>query len=227
MSHIIVEPKTEPRREPVFTGTAARWGAAVLLATGAVLQLTEFLLEPHFATNAQRVAQWAAKPSRLEASKVVGLVAVAFLIGSVVIQVLLAKERSPRFAWTGGVLLTLAMTGLAAVQGMELMAYGLALGGDQAAAVKALDTGDLGLPGIVLMVMFLGGAMLGILFTAAAAWRSPYIPRAVPVLSVAFAISDLVLDQPIVAHALYAAAGLIIAGAVVRGYVREPRQVAQ
>src|SRR5919197_1142813 len=170
MSLLVLEPKspTAPVRPPC-TGPA-RWAAAGLLVTGP-------LLENPLADPAARVAYWAQHATRIGASMAAGLLAVPLLLGGFAVQVALSRERSRRLAWTAAALLTLAMVGLAAVHGAEMTAYGLARSGNQAAAVAALNGSDVGLPGAVLFVMFLGGAALGTVVLAAAMWRSPLVPR--------------------------------------------------
>jgi hypothetical protein len=86
--------------------------------------------------------------------------------------------------------MTFGMVGLGAAHGYELAAYGLTRSGDLAAATSALNGDSLGLPGAVFFVMFLGGAVLGTLALATAAWRSPLVPRIVVVFMLAFAVLD-------------------------------------
>ena len=90
--------------------------------------------------------------------------------------------------------------------------------------MAALNGSDVGLPGAVLFVMFLGGAALGTVVLAAAMWRSPLVPRIAPVLVVAFAILDFALGQPVVSHLVGLAGSVVVAIAVVTGYARKPRQ---
>ena len=114
-----------------------------------------------------------------------------FLIGSFAVMIALTRARSPRLAWTAGAFLACAMTGLAAIHEHEIMAYGLLRSGDHSAAVTALEGADLGLPGIVLFVLFLGGAALGVLTMSVALWRSPLVPRIAPAFLIAFLVLDL------------------------------------
>ncbi len=48
--------------------------------------------------------------------------------------------------------------------------------------------------------MFLGGAVLGTVTLAAAAWRSPLVPRIVPVFMLAFAVLDFAAGLGVVSH---------------------------
>jgi hypothetical protein len=205
-----------------FTG-ASRWLAAILVVTGALLQVVEFLLENPLDDNAARVAYWAEHASRIAASQAAGLLAIPFLIGGFGVMVALSRERSPRLAWTAAAFLTCAMVGLAAVHGLEMAAAGLVRSGDKAAAVAVLDGNDLASPGIVLFILFLGGAALGTLTIAAALWLSPLVPRAVPVLILLFAVLDFAVGLPVESHLVALVNGVILAVAVVTGYSRKPR----
>jgi hypothetical protein len=51
-------------------------------------------------------------------------------------------------------------------------------------------------------VMFIVGAAIGILITAAALWRSRAVPRAVPILMLVFIVTDVPLSQPLIAHVI-------------------------
>ncbi|HWQ11611.1 MAG TPA: hypothetical protein VNL77_02360 [Roseiflexaceae bacterium] len=224
---IVAEPMNHaPIVRPVFTGRS-RWAAAVVLVTGTLLQVIEFLLGDAPDDNAARVAFWAEHPSRIDLSMVSGMLAVPFLIGGFAVLVALTRARSPRLAWTAGTFLTFAMVGLAVVHGYELAAYGLTRSGDLAAATAALNGDHLGLPGVVFFVMFLGGAILGTLALAAAVWRSPLVPRIVAVCILAFAVLDFALGQGVVGHLVNLAGFAIAAVAVVAGYSRQPRADAQ
>ena len=204
----------------MFTGTA-RWVAAAILVIGPLLQVVEFLSENPAGDNAARVAYWAANPARIGLAESSGLVAVPFLIGSFAVVVALTRASSPRLAWSGAALLTLAMAGLAAVHGVEMAAYGLVRSGNLAAAKSVLDGDRLGPPGVVLVVMFLGGAALGTLALAAAIWRSPLVPRIATVFVLGFAVLDFALGQGIVSHIVNLVGLSLVAVAVVSGYSRK------
>jgi hypothetical protein len=210
----------------VFTGRA-RWAAAIVLVAGTLLQVVEFLLENPPDDNAARVALWAAHPTQVGLSMASGLLAVPFLLGGSAVLVALTRAYSPRLAWAGGVLMTFAMVGLAAVHGYELAAYTLTRSGDVAAATAILNGDNPGLPEVVLFAMFLGGALLGTLAMAAAVWRSPLVPRIAAVFILAFAVLDFAVGQAVVSHLVNLAGFTIVAVAVVGGYSRQPRVAAQ
>jgi hypothetical protein len=225
LSTVIVQQRRPDVPTHPFAGRA-RWGAAALLVTGALLQVAEFLLENPPDDTAARVDSWAQNLSRVGLSEAVGLLAVPFLIGSFAVMIALARVRSPRLTWTAGAFLACAMTGLAAVHGAEMMAYGLLRAGNHAAAVSALGAGDLGLPGVVLLVLFLGGVALGVPTMSVALWRSPLVPRIAPAFLIAFLVLDLG-GWPVLSHVLGLAGGVVLAWAVLTGYSRRARTAGQ
>jgi hypothetical protein len=222
MSSIVFEPRSAVEVRHPFTGTS-RWIAAALVTVGALLQVVEFLLETPLDDNAARVAYWADHTSQIAASQAAGLLAIPFLIGGFGVMVALSRDSSRRLAWTAAAFLTCAMVGLAAIHGLEMSAAGLVRGGNPAAAVSVLNGDNIGAPGIVLFILFLGGAALGTLTIAGALWRSPLAPRIVPVLILAFAVLDFAVGQPVVSHVVALVNGFILAWAVVTGYSRKPR----
>jgi hypothetical protein len=224
---VVGQTRPEPGAvSPVFTGRL-RWLAAAVLVAGPLLQFVAFLLENPLNDNAARVAYWAAHSTRVGLSMASGLLAVPFLIGGIVVLVALTRGRSPRLAFAAGALLTFAMVGLAAISGAELIAYGLMRSGDLAAATIALNGNDLGLPGPVLLVMFLGGAALGTATLAVAVWRSPLVPRVVAAFILAFAVLDFALGWGRVSHLVNLVGFAIVAVAVVVGYSRQTVELAE
>ena len=82
-----------------------------------------------------------------------------FLLGSALVYVPLSRERSPRLAYTAGILLGTGLVGLTAVQGSETTQFGLAQDGrfDLVTLADAID--DLTIPpAIAMIVMLLVGA---------------------------------------------------------------------
>lgn len=204
---------------PVFTD-AARWLAAVVLITGPLLQAIEFLAGYDVDNPAERVAFWTDHPAQISISMTSGLLAVPFLLGTIAVVVALTRMHSQRLAWIGGIFMTSGVVGLAAAHGYELAAYGLTLAGDEPAAAAVLNGNMLGLPGVVLFMMFIGGAMLGTLILAIAAWRSPFVPRVVVLFMMAFGVLDFAASQGILSHLVNLAGFIILAIAVVRRYSR-------
>ncbi|HEU4423544.1 MAG TPA: hypothetical protein VFR67_13515 [Pilimelia sp.] len=227
MTSIVVEPRAETGRARSPLTGRARWFAAALLVAGGLLQVVEFLLEAPQGDAAARLAYWSANAARIEWSQAAGVAAIPFLIGGFAVIVALAQRASRRVAWTAASLLTLAMVGLAAVHGFEMAAYALMRSGDPAAALALLTTDELGVGGAVLFVMFLGGAVFGIIALCVAMWRSPLVPRIAPVLVLAFAVLDFGVGWPVVSHVVMLAADVVVAAAVVTGYSRRTREGAE
>ncbi len=222
MSNLSVDRKSvAPSTAPIFTGPV-RWMAAAVLVIGPLLQVIEFLTGDEADDNAARVAFWAAHPAQTGLSMASGLLAIPFLLGASVILVALTQSYSRRLAWAGGIFMTFGMTGLAAAHGYELAAFGLTLSGNLPVAATVLNGDTLGIAGIVLFIMFLGGVVLGSLTIAIAAWRSPLVPRIVVVFMVAFAILDFAVGQGDISHLVNLAGFIILAVAVVNGYLRQP-----
>jgi hypothetical protein len=209
-------------RYPFPTGRS-RWVFASLFLLGTVCQALEFVIENPNEDSAERVAYWADHATRVGWSMTFGILAVPFLLGGFAVLVALSLRTSRRLSWAAATLLTFAMVGISAIHGLELAAYGLTRAGDHTAAVAVLDAEDVGLPGGVLFVMFLSGALFGVLTLVAATWRSPLVPRAVPVLILTFGVLDFGLGFGLVAHLVNVLAGLAVAWAVVVGYERSTR----
>jgi hypothetical protein len=148
------------------------------------------------------------------------MLAVPFLLGGIAVLVTLTRTHSRRLAWFGGAFLTFAMVGLATGHGYEMAAFGRSLAGDTVGATSILNAENIGLPGLVFFLMFLGGAVLGTLTLAVAMWRSPYVPRIVVLFTLAFAVLDFIVGQGVISHLVNLVGFLILAVAVLRGYSR-------
>ena len=218
---VIVEPSTTTPT-PVFRGRA-RWAAAALVTVGAALQVVEFVLEPPKDTTRARLDWWLEHPHRRAGSQAAGLLAIPFLIGGFAVMVALTRRHSRRLAGVAAVALTLAMTGLAAIHGFELAARIAAEAGHTDAAATILDGDGVGIPGVVLFVMFLGGALVGTVSIYVAMWRSSYVPRLAVALGVSFVVLDLFVGMGRIGHLAALGSGLVLAWAVVSGYARSPR----
>jgi hypothetical protein len=132
-------------------------------------------------------------PDLANLTKVFDLLAVPFLFGTVLVYVLLSRQRSPRLAYAGGLLYGCGMVGLSAVEGYETLAYALAQDGrfDLAALADVSDQSST--PAIVMLLIFLPFAFFGLLTSAVALWRSGAVPRAAVLLIVAFLVVDVFL----------------------------------
>jgi hypothetical protein len=194
-----------------------RLAAAGTLVVGATFQVLAFALIPNYDRTIDRL-QWIADHDvQAQASKTFDLLAVPFLLGAVIVYVLLGRERSPRLAWTGGILLGLGMCGLMSVQGFETLEFALVHDGrfDLTQLADVVDNASTA-PVIAMGVLFLVGALLGILVTSASLWRSRAVPRAAAALLVVFVVVDVPLQEPLIAHVIALVGALWIASAILR-----------
>jgi hypothetical protein len=210
------------RGQRPFAGSRVRWVVAAVVVLGPLLQMVEFALENPPDANSERVTAWVEHPDRIGVSMGAGLLAVPFLLGAVAVLVALTRVRTPGLAWAAGAALTCGMVGLAGVHGFEMAAFSAAKGGHESVAVSILDGDHLGVPGAVLLVLFLGGAALGTLALLWPIWRSPWLPRVVALFTLGFAVLDFAVGSPVVSHAVNLIGLTIVAYAVVTGYSREP-----
>ena len=194
-----------------------RLAAAGTLLVGAAFQVVAFALIPDFGKTIDRL-QWVADhPTQAQVSKTFDLLAVPFLLGAVIVYVLLARERSPRLAWGGGIALGLGMSGLMAVQGFETLEFALVRDGrfDLRALGDVVDNASTA-PVIAMGILFLGGAAVGILLTSAALWRSRAVPRGAALLLVVFFAVDVAASQPLLAHVIALVTAAWIASSILR-----------
>jgi hypothetical protein len=173
-------------------------------------QLASHLVQPTLRSS-RAALDWAATNSTAAyLTKSFDVLAVPFLLGTALVYVLLARERSPRLAYTGGAMLASGLLGLAAVEGVESLAVILAqdqrtdLGG----LAEALDASSG--PAVVILLLLVVGALLGTLVLSVALWRSSAVPRAlaalvsVPILLDAFVNEAMGIGPHWVPHAISA-----------------------
>ena len=199
-----------------FTRVGRLAGAATLVL-GAGFQLAAFVTMPDFDETADRLQWIDDHAARAQLSKVFDVLAMPFLFGTVVVYVLLARRRSPRLAYAAGIVLTVGMIGLSAAQGFETLQFALADDArfDPASLAAAVD--DISTPSaIVILLMFLGGALCGLLLTTAALWRSRAVPRGAVALIPLFILVDIFLSAPLPGHVISFVGAVWIALAVLR-----------
>jgi len=200
---------------------SGRLAAAATLVLGAVLNAGMWLalgsnLDSHETID---YLQWIADhPGRANLAAALGLLAMPFLFGTVLVYVLLSRKRSPRLAYAGGILLGCGFFGLSAILGSEIPVSNLAQNGgiDLAALANVSDDTLISsaAPSIVLALLFFPGAVFGLLTMAVALWRSRAVPRGAVVLIAAFVILDFGLQLAVPAHLILAAAAFWMASAV-------------
>ena len=208
----------EPAASPAASFTRlGRLAAAATLVIGATCQVIVFAVEPQHSHTVDRLEWIAAHPDRANVAKLFDVLAMPFLIGGVLVYVLLSRQRSPRLAYAGGILLGCGMIGLSMAQGLETLEFGLAEDGrfDLKALAHRVDNLTTA-PGIAVLILFLPGALLGILTISAALWRSRAVPRGAVVLLPIFIVVDAPLQQGLPGHLIALVAALWIASAVLR-----------
>src|SRR4051812_4017930 len=89
-------------------GAPVRIAAAATLVLGTGLQAAAWLVPQEEGLTAS-LAEAAANPARSRVVELLITLAVPFLVGGVAVYVLLGWRRSPRLAWTGGVLFAVGL----------------------------------------------------------------------------------------------------------------------
>lgn len=213
----------EPAASPAAHWTSAgRIAGAGTLVLGAGLQLTSILIVGNRDSTLDE-ARWAAdNPDRANLAASFFLFALPFLLGTALVFVLLSRRRSPRLAYTGGILLAIGFVYLSAVAGYETLAVMLAQDGrfDATTLAEALD--EPSPAAIVMFLLFIPSALFGLLTSAAALWRSRAVPRGAVLLIPVFIVVDFFLNEGFgivpssAAHAIELVALCWIASAVLR-----------
>jgi hypothetical protein len=183
------------------TSPAANWTSAGRIAAATTLVLSAaFPLASHLMGRPDRTIDWlqwiANHPDLANLTKVFELLQLPFLFGTVLVYVLLSRQRSPRLAYAGGILLGCGMVGLSAVEGYETLAYALAQDGrfDLTALADVVDAQS-SVPAIVMLLLLILGAFFGLLTSAVALWRSGAVPRAAVLMILAFLVVEYVLYE--------------------------------
>ena len=208
---------------------AGRWLAAGTLVLASALQLGSHLVSPTLPTADQLVAWAAANPEMANLMKVLDIAVLPVLFGTVLVYVLLSRQRSPRLAYAGGALLGLGLVGLSAWEGAEAMALTLAQDGRADLTVVANTLDETSPPAVVMQLMLVVGGLLGVLTLAAALWRSAAVPRiaaaltAAPLLVDVFVTEGLALGPQWVPHLIALVPSAWIAVVILTSGTAEPR----
>lgn len=209
-------------RAPDLAGSAAvrwtrlgRWAAAATLVLAASCQLAAFVTEVQHSKTIERLEWIADNPVRANVAKTFDLLAMPFLFGVVIVYVLLSRERSRRLAYAAGVVLACGMVGLTAAQGFETLEFALAQDGrfDLASLADAVDNVSIA-PTIAMLLLFIPGVLIGLLTMTVALWRSQAMPRGAVLLIPIFIVTDILLQQGVLAHAIALVGAVWIASAV-------------
>jgi hypothetical protein len=213
------DPRASPAARWTSTGRLAAAGALVL---GPGLQLASILIERETDTTLDAVQWIADDPDRANLSQVFFVLAMPFLLGTALVYVLLSRERSPRLAYAGGILLGCGFVGLSAVAGYETLAVALAQDGrfELTALADVVDEMS-SPPAIAMLLIFIPCVFFGLLTAATALWRSRAVPRGAALLLATFILVDSFLNEGLgvvpssAAHAIGFVAACWIAWSVV------------
>jgi hypothetical protein len=198
VSSMLKVPK--PVASPAASWTSAgRIAAAITLILGAAFPLASHLIYAG-GIPTDRTIDWlhwiANYPDIAGLAKVFDILALPFLFGAALVYVLLSRQRSPRLAYAGGILLGCGLVGLSAVEGYETLAYTLTHDGRFELATLADPVDAMSsVPAIVMLLLLVLGAFFGLLTLAVALWRSGAVPRAAVLMMLAFLIVDFVLYE--------------------------------
>lgn len=170
----------------------ARLVATVFLIVGPVL-----LLLAGLSAAANNAVNAAASPAAAGWVDLAQFLAVIFMVGWGLVVLSTTRRLSPVAAWTGFGALTCQLVGLAALTGMQVLLLVQATQGmDPVTLDRAMNDGLFGYAvGAVMFICFLPGLVIGLIAMSVATWRSPWVPRAVPVLLAAVLVLDVVLPQ--------------------------------
>lgn len=193
---------------------------ALLVTVGGVLQVLQFAIVPHNFEIPDRLAWWVEHPTRIGIAQAAGLLALPFLVGGFLVIGRLCLPHSRRVTTAAVSLLVAAMIGLGAIHGLEMTTNWLAQAGDIEQATMVQAAADPGIAGIALMVMFMGGALFGMVLLNVALWRSRFVPRVVVPFTVGFVVLDFFVGWGLLGHLSVLVADVVLAWAVVTGYVR-------
>ena len=185
--------------------------AELTLLLGAVLPFIASLVLKSFDTT-EETLQWARDNStRAEIGTVLGLLAVPFLLGGVVVYWLLTRDATPRLAWIAAGSLTVGYVGLAATHGSQAIAFALASESDLdlSTVTKAIEANTV--PKVAEALMTFGGWLFGVLAGAAAFVRSPAAPSAAALFFVGAPASLLLFDQAAIGTGLWLVGSAIVA----------------
>lgn len=182
----------------------ARWtpagrfaaAAALILGTGFELIANAIGPSPAGSTTLDEFRMVAEHPGTANLIFVFALLAVPFLVGSVLVYVLLSRDRSPRLAYAGGILLGFGLVSLSAVEGYQVFAITLVEDGRVPLTVLAEVVEKVSSAAVVAMfLMFIPFAFFGLLIVAAALWRSGAVPRGAVLLMLASVVVDFFLNE--------------------------------
>jgi hypothetical protein len=207
----------------------SRRATAVLLVAAATGEVAEQLLSPLAGTSTRRdLDAIAAHQGVFQVSVLIGLVATVLFLPGFLGLAQACLTLSPHLARVAGWVAAFSMAGFLAVRlGQAVELATAQTGGDRHDAAAAIDHVGATSIGAPILVMFLGGALVGLVLFAVVGWRAA-LPRVACILLAVFQPLDLTLPEdrfPLsaVSHALLLVAMVLIA----QGLWRRARPVTE
>ena len=176
--------------------SAARLAAAGVLVLGAGFELAANSFWPDDDSTLDALRWVADHPDLANLASVCAVLAVPFLLGTALVYVLLSRQRSPRFAYTAGILFGTGVVGLSAVEGYEALEITLAQDArfDLATLAEVVDETSAP-PVIAIQLLVVPFLFFGLIASAIALWRSDAVPRGAVLLIPAFIVVDFFLKE--------------------------------
>lgn len=186
----------EPTASPAARWTlVARLAAAGTLVLAAGLQLVANSIGAQAGSTLDAIRWVADHPDLANLSIVSALLSMPFHLGTVIVYVLLSRQRSPRLAYAGGILLGIGFVGFSMVEGYEVLAFALYQDGRFDLTTLAEVVNQSSPPAIVMLLIFIPPAFFGLLTSVVALWRSRAVPRGAVLLILAFMVVDFFLHE--------------------------------
>ena len=183
-----------------------RRATGVLLVVASLLELTETLLSPLAnGSTSSEMGRIAAHQGQFTISVLCGMVAVLLFGPGFLGLADVCASKVPRLARFAGWVAAVSMTGFFGVRGIQAVQLATVHEGlDHATAGRIIDGAGTNALGALVLVLFLGGALVGTIALAVAAWRAG-LPRVPAVLLGLFQLVDLAAPShagTVLAHSL-------------------------
>ena len=168
-----------------------RHATAVLLVAAPLFELAETLLSPlKDGSTGSELGLIAAHQGRFEVSVLLGMVAVLLFVPTFLGLANSCVARTPRLATFAGWTAATSMLGFFGVRGIQAVQLAMVQNGlDHARAGRIIDHSSANPLGILVLLVFLGGTVVGVISLGVATWRAG-LPRAAAVLLVLFPFLD-------------------------------------
>lgn len=184
-----------------------RRATAVLLVVAPLLELAESVLSPlQDGSTSSELSRIAGHQGRFTASVLLGVAAVVLFTPAFLGLADACLARAPRAARIGGWVAAVSMAGFMGVRGVQAVQLAAVKDGmDRQTAGRLLDHTLTNPIGAVMLILFLGGTVIGIITLAVAVWRAGF-PRPAVVLLVLFPVIDNAIQGnagTVAAHAVF------------------------